>query len=186
MNLSLDLSENATRSSILDALLDTLDRNGRAIVFELLDGEYLEKDHYHNLPEVLAAIDSSPVSDRVKDDAKTVYRILAEAEASVHDCAVNETHFHEVGNAEAMASILAICRAIELLDPDEIHATAVQIGSGTVVCSHGKMDIPAPATRAILERGIPRMSRRIQGERCTPTSAAVILHFVDTFNLGDQ
>ena len=102
--------------------------------------------------------------------------------ALVHGCTVEETHFHEVGNGEALRNVLAICLAVEALDPDEIAATRVQTGSGTVRCAHGELPIPAPATAAIIARGIPTCERKLEGERCTPTSAAVILHFVQRYD----
>ena len=43
------------------------------------------------------------------------------------------------------------------------------------------MDIPAPATAAILATGIPTCDEKLEGELCTPTSAAIIKHFVDEF-----
>ena len=95
---------------------------------------------------------------------------------------MEETHFHEVGNGEALRNVLAICLAVEALDPDEITATRVQTGSGTVRCAHGELPIPAPATAAIIARGIPTCERKLEGERCTPTSAAVILHFVQRYD----
>ena len=113
---------------------------------------------------------------------RAVYRILAEAEASVHGCAVDETHFHEVGNGEAVRNVCAVCLAVEALAPERIAATPVQVGSGTVTCAHGELHIPAPATAAILAAGIPVCTERLDGERCTPTSAALIKHFVDEFD----
>ena len=49
------------------------------------------------------------------------------------------------------------------------------------MCAHGELPIPAPATAAIIERGIPTCEELLDGELCTPTSAAVILHFVDEY-----
>ena len=138
--------------------------------------------HHRDLGEVNATIDALDASERAKDDMRAVYRILAEAEATAHGCAVEETHFHEVGNGEALRNVLAICLAVEALDPDEITATRVQTGSGTVRCAHGELPIPAPATAAIIARGIPTCERKLEGERCTPTSAAVILHFVQRYD----
>ena len=109
-----------------------------------------------------------------------VYAILAEAEASVHGCSVEETHFHEVGNASGIRNALAICTAFYVLAPTRITATPVQTGQGTVQCAHGLMDIPAPATAAILE-GIPRATPALEGELCTPTSAAIIKQYVQEF-----
>ncbi|MFR8047243.1 MAG: nickel insertion protein, partial [Eggerthella lenta] len=128
--------------------------------------------------EGTAALAALAASERAPGDRRAVYRILAEAEAAAHGCTVEETHFHEVGNGEALRNVLAICLAVEALDPDEIAATRVQTGSGTVRCAHGELPSPAPATAAIIARGIPTCERKLEGERCTPTSAAVILHFV--------
>ena len=47
-------------------------------------------------------------------------------------------------------------------------------------CAHGTLPVPAPATAELL-KGIPFYSRNIQGELCTPTGAAVLKHFVTSF-----
>ena len=99
----------------------------------------------------------------------------------MHGCAIDETHFHEVGNGEAIFNTLLICSAFAYLHPDHVAATSVQTGSGQVECAHGLMDIPAPATAAILATGIPVCDEKLPGELCTPTSAAIIKHFVDEF-----
>ena len=162
-----NLEENATRRHLLAEALLQLPEERRAQVLEAAEA---------------ATIDALDASERAKDDMRAVYRILAEAEATAHGCAVEETHFHEVGNGEALRNVLAICLAVEALDPDEITATRVQTGSGTVRCAHGELPIPAPATAAIIARGIPTCERKLEGERCTPTSAAVILHFVQRYD----
>lgn len=185
MDLMIDLSENATRPFLVETLTAKLSATEREGILPLSKGALLADEHYHDLSKVIEAIDSCPLSNRVKKDAKAIYQLLAQAEAQVHGCSVEETHFHEVGNAESVSSVLAVCRAIELIDPEEIHATPVQVGFGTVMCAHGELDIPAPATRAILERGVPTAERRLEGERCTPTSAAIILHFVDEFDIPE-
>lgn len=176
-----DLLENATRGRIRDITFDLLDDETRRSVQDAVENCGVTDRHHHDVAEVDAAIDAARVSDRVKADAHAVYRILAQAEASVHGCTVEQTHFHEVGNGEAVRNVLAICLALEALDPVEITATCVQTGSGKVVCAHGELGIPAPATAAIIARGIPICETRLEGELCTPTSAAVILHFVDRF-----
>lgn len=180
--LHLDLTKNATRQRIRDDLFARLADEQRTLVEAAAAAAGVPDAHHHDLGEVLGTIDAAHVSDRVKDDARAIYRILAEAEAHVHRCAVEETHFHEVGNGEAVRNVLAICLAVEALDPQKITATPVQTGQGTVVCAHGELPIPAPATAAIIERGIPTCEERLDGELCTPTSAAVILHFVDEFD----
>ena len=120
------------------------------------------------------------IDDVLKENVRGVYAILAEAEASVHGCSVEEAHFHEVGNAAGIRNALAICTAFYVLAPTRITATPVQTGQGMVQCAHGLMDIPAPATAAIL-KDIPRATPAFEGELCTPTSAAIIKQYVQEF-----
>lgn len=176
-----NLEENATRRQLLAEALLQLPEDRRAQVRTAAANAGVPEGHHHDLGAVNATIDALDMSERAKGDMRAIYRILAEAEATAHGCTVEETHFHEVGNGEALRNVAAICLAVEALDPDEIVATPVQTGRGTVVCAHGELPIPAPATAAIIARGIPTCERLLEGERCTPTSAAVILHFVERF-----
>ena len=170
--LHLDLTRDATRRSLLSDLRGRLDADARTALDAAVEAAGVPERHHHDLPDVLATIDGLQASDR----------ILAVAEASVHGCAVDETHFHEVGNGEAVRNVCAVCLAVEALAPERIAATPVQVGSGTVTCAHGELHIPAPATAAILAAGIPVCTERLDGERCTPTSAALIKQFVDEFD----
>lgn len=180
--LHLDLTKTATRQHIRDILFAQLDEAQRARVEAALADISWDADHFHNVGEVKAAVRSANVDAKVKDDACAIYDILAQAEAHVHGVPVDQTHFHEVGDAEAVRNVLAVCLAIAELAAAKITATPVQTGSGKVQCAHGLLDIPAPATAAILARGIPVCADTVKGEQCTPTSAAIIAHFVEEFD----
>jgi pyridinium-3,5-bisthiocarboxylic acid mononucleotide nickel chelatase len=180
MNLHFNLTQSATRLTILSSIKRYLSAEDVQELNELANA-YPEDTRYHNLHDVYEAIEASGLSSRVQADAKQIYDILAGAEAAVHGCDVEETHFHEVGNACAIQNTLVICRAIEMLNPSHITATPVQTGSGAIFTEHGELPIPAPATAAIIARGIPTCEPGLGGELCTPTSAAIILHFVDEF-----
>ncbi|MDR2716415.1 MAG: LarC family nickel insertion protein [Coriobacteriaceae bacterium] len=179
--LHLDLRHDARRQHIYEVLLARLDGQARASVEARLVAAGVPDAHHPDPAEVLATIDSLAVSERVKGDMREIYRILAEAEAQVHGCAVEDTHFHEVGRGSSITDSLGICLAVEALAPGRVTATPVQTGKGTVQCAHGLLDIPAPATAAILADDIPRCAELLEGELCTPTSAAVIRHFVEGF-----
>lgn len=176
-----NVRESATRAAILEATCSQLDDEARNEVEKRCRAAGVPDGHCHNLAEVQAVVDALCVSDRVKRDLRGVYRVLAEAEAAAHGCAVDQTHFHEVGNAAGIRNALHICLAIEAVAPDEIVCTSVQTGEGVVACAHGELAVPAPATAAILARGIPVCDSKLPGERCTPTSAALIWHFADRF-----
>lgn len=120
------------------------------------------------------------VSDKVKKDAISVYEVLAEAESHVHGTTVTEIHFHEVGNMDAIADIVCVCMLMEKLAPDQIIASSVNTGTGKVKCAHGILPIPAPATSYLLQ-GIPIYNTGVNGELCTPTGAALLKYFADSF-----
>jgi len=54
------------------------------------------------------------------------------------------------------------------------------VGAGTVKCAHGIMPVPAPATARLL-KGAPTYGGEIQGELVTPTGAALITRWTQTF-----
>ncbi len=176
-----DLRTDATRVTLLNQTLAALLPDERKRVIEQRDTATIPYLRHHNLAEVCKTIENLEVSDRVKLDMRSIYQLLAEAESVVHNCTLDQTHFHEVGNAKAVRNTLGICLAIEAVSPGEIVATHVQTGRGFVQCEHGKLPVPAPATVVLIERGIPVCEHTLDGERLTPTSAAIILHFVDKF-----
>lgn len=179
MNLFWNLEENATRRHILAETLLQLPEDDRREVRKTVDAAGIPDDHHHDVIAVYARIESALLPEDVKADMRSIYTLLAEAEAKVHGCTVEQTHFHEVGNGEALRNVAAICVAVRRFAPDAICATNAQTGFGTVVCAHGELDIPAPATAALIARGIPTRERTLPGERMTPTSAAVLVHYVD-------
>lgn len=181
--LRLDLSRDATRQTLQGTLESLLPEGDRERVEADVAQLRASGRHFHDLGEITECIAQSGFSEEVRWHALAIYQVLAEAEAAVHGCAVDETHFHEVGNAEAVANVLAICLSLEALGYPRVVASAVQAGKGKVQCAHGLLDIPAPATAAIIARGIPLQEDRREGEWCTPTSAAVIYHFVDEFEV---
>ena len=179
--LHFDFTHDARRSSIVAQLKEQLHDAGWAAVTSEAMRAGVPKRHHHGIVEVRETISSLAVAQQTKDELLAVYEILAAAEAQVHGCEVDETHFHEVGDGEAILNALMICCGIAHLSPERITATPVQTGSGQVECAHGLMDIPAPATAAILATGVPTCAEKLEGELCTPTSAAIIKHFVDEF-----
>ena len=116
----------------------------------------------------------------MKTDAKAVYKLIAEAESAVHGVPVTEIHFHEVGTLDAVADVTAVCLLMEKLSPDKILSSPVHVGSGQVRCAHGILPVPAPATARILQ-GCPIYGGAVKGELCTPTGAALLKYFVNSF-----
>lgn len=135
----------------------------------------------HNIEHIVRGHLSLPAT--VADNVMAVYRLIADAESKAHGKPVSEIHFHEVGTMDAIADITAVCLLMHRLAPDEIIVSPVHIGSGQVHCAHGILPVPAPATATILQ-DVPIYGGSIQGELCTPTGAALLKHFANSF--GDM
>lgn len=144
-------------------------------------GHHHHHSGMHDIEHIVR--DHLKVSDRVREDILAVYRLIAEAESHAHGVPVSEIHFHEVGTMDAVADIAAVCMLMERLDPDEVIASPVHVGSGHVHCAHGILPVPAPATAFIL-KDVPIYGGSVDGELCTPTGAALLKHFVTRF--GDM
>ena len=135
---------------------------------------------HHGMAEIRSLIAELAVSETVKEKALAVYQSIAEAESKVHGAEVDQIHFHEVGSMDAVADVTAVCLLMELLAPEQVIVSPIHVGSGTVLCAHGRLPVPAPATALILE-GIPIYGGNVQGELCTPTGAALLKTFADSF-----
>ena len=142
-----------------------------------------EHEHHHHhtsMGDIGNIIGGLNVSDKVKADALAVYGLIAEAESKAHGKPVTDIHFHEVGTMDAVADIVGVCVLMEQLGADKIIVSPLATGFGQVRCAHGILPVPAPATASIIE-GIPTYSGSVEGELLTPTGAALLKHFADSF-----
>ena len=140
-------------------------------------------DHHHHhthMSDIVNIISGLNVSDKVKQNALAVYGLIAEAESRAHGKPVSEIHFHEVGTLDAVADIVGVCVLLKQLAPDRIIVSPLATGFGQVKCAHGILPVPAPATASIIE-GIPSYSGSVEGELLTPTGAALLKYFADSF-----
>ena len=138
-------------------------------------------EHAHNdMTEIKHILSHLNLSDKVRADVLEVYDLIAQAESQVHGVPVAQIHFHEVGNMDAIADITAVCYLMDKLNVDRIIVSPIHVGSGQVRCAHGILPVPAPATALIL-KDVPIYGGEIRGELCTPTGAALLKHFANSF-----
>ena len=176
-----------------DALIDALRGLDTGACFEVektaRGGIAATKFHVHtdaapaqhrHLSKILAMIGGAPLTPRAKAAASAVFRNLGEAEAAVHGVPIEKVHFHEVGAVDSIADIVGACVALDLLDVSEVHASAVNVGSGNVQTEHGLLPVPAPATARLLE-GKPIYARGPEVELTTPTGAALAVTLASSF-----
>ena len=148
------------------------------------DASHHTHTHHHSgLHDIEHIVSHLQLPDAVRADVLAVYQLIAQAESKAHNQPIEQIHFHEVGTLDAIADVTAVCMLIHELAPEQIICSPVHVGCGMVKCAHGILPVPAPATASILQ-DIPTYGGAIQGELCTPTGAALLKHFVDTF--GNQ
>ena len=158
----------------------------RVAVHGTEETEHMHDQHHHHhgsMSDIRSIVSRLRIPTTVKLDILAVYEEIAQAESHVHGVPVEQIHFHEVGNMDAIADITTVCLLMHELKLDQIIASPVHVGSGQVRCAHGILPVPAPATAHILQN-IPIYGGSIKGELCTPTGAALLKHFVTEF--GDM
>src|SRR5204862_8277523 len=102
-----------------------------------------------------------------------VFRRLAEAEAAVHGEPIERVHFHEVGAVDAIVDICGTCAGLTLLGVEEVRASEVTVGRGSIRSAHGEIPAPGPAVLHLL-RGAPARARDVGHALTTPPGAALL------------
>jgi pyridinium-3,5-bisthiocarboxylic acid mononucleotide nickel chelatase len=128
---------------------------------------------HRSLSAILAIIRAAQLSETVKSRSSRAFQLLGEAEAAIHSMPLEQVHFHEVGAVDTIVDIVCAAAGCEALGVDRWLASPLNVGSGTVVCQHGTLPVPAPATLALLADA-PVYSAGPPMERVTPTGAAVL------------
>ena len=159
----------------------------RVVVHGQEEGHHHTHEHghehhheHHSLSDIQGVIDSFPLPEKVRENAKGTYTRIAEAESQAHGVPVGEVHFHEVGALDAVIDVTGVCYLMYMLSPEKVLASPVTVGGGTVHTAHGLLPVPAPATAHLLT-GVPVAVGEIQAELCTPTGAALLLTFAENF-----
>jgi len=132
------------------------------------------------LRDLREIISDSALDLSVKERSLTIIQRLAGAEAVVHNCPVEEVHFHEVGHIDTIVDVVGAVYGLQLLDAGRVVSSPIDTGSGYVRMSHGVFPIPAPATAELL-KGKPVYSSGIERELTTPTGAAIITTMASSF-----
>ncbi|RLM89597.1 nickel pincer cofactor biosynthesis protein LarC [Halobellus sp. Atlit-38R] len=130
--------------------------------------------------EVVELVEAMALPASVEADATAIFRRLGEAEATVHDTDLEDTHFHEVGADDAIADVVGVALLLDDLDVERVVTTPLSTGDGTQGMAHGEYPIPAPAVVEIATdadwalRGGP-----VDAELLTPTGAAILAHIAE-------
>ncbi|NPE29115.1 nickel pincer cofactor biosynthesis protein LarC [Methanococcoides sp. SA1] len=133
--------------------------------------------------ELIDIMKDAKLPKEVEKNAIAVFRIIGEAEAKVHGIPLEQLHFHEVGQDDALADVIGSCYAIHRMKVENILCTSVNVGGGRVRTAHGTLPVPAPATTEILSGSGLEVHSNGDRELLTPTGAAILTYFA---NPSDQ
>jgi len=168
----------------------------RLRVIEPRAAEVMVAAHHHpHTPfvEIRAHLQACALTPAVSARAIGIFSLLAAAEAKVHGHSIDTISFHELGEWDSIADIVGAAYLIDALAPIDalpaieaapaINAGAatswsvstLPLGRGRAKTAHGMLPIPTPATVLLLE-GFEFADDGIEGERVTPTGAAILRH----------
>lgn len=151
---------------------------GTHLAMDLPDGQPLR-----HLEDMRAIVRALAVSEAVKVRAMDALRTLGEAEAAVHGIPLEQVHFHEVGALDTVVDVVGAFWGLEQLRATTVTCSPLPWFRGVVVCDHGPLPLPAPATLQFMTH-IPVMPTPAMQELVTPTGAVLIQSLVDRFTLG--
>ena len=159
----------------------------RFIVEPKTDHEHHHDHHHHghvhdhrSWRDIRQMLNKADLEQGVRQHALAIFELLAVAEGKVHGKAVDDVSFHEVGAWDSIADIVTAAWLIEKLAATSWSCGPLPMGSGWVNSAHGKLSLPAPATALLLE-GFPLYQDDLQGERITPTGAAILRYLKPSF-----
>lgn len=133
-------------------------------------------DDEHRGPlEIFNIINDAHITDNAKEIAKSIFTIIAKAEAKAHGVEINQVHFHEVGAVDSIVDIIAVAVCIDNLGIKEVIVPQLHEGYGFVRCRHGVIPIPVPAvTHIVADNNLNLHITNTEGEMVTPTGAAIV------------
>ena len=131
--------------------------------------------HHRHFSEIRDLIQASRLDASTKAAAIGIFQRLAEAEGKVHGVAPERVAFHEVGAWDSIADIVCAAWLITQINAKSWSLSRLPLGSGRVKTIHGLLPVPAPATSLLLA-GFDCFDDGIEGERITPTGAALLCY----------
>jgi len=161
-----------------DVCVDTVSRNGITAksVRVRVEDDTTSRDH----AQIRSLIINSPLSSNIKQMSRDIFERIAQAEAVIHGCTVDQVHFHEVGGIDAIVDIVGTALCMDYLGIKTVIASHIPLGKGFVSCDHGTLPVPAPATLGIL-KGVPVYGTKIPHELVTPTGAAILVTLAGSY-----
>lgn len=178
-----DLAESLSEQLVLAGFRDLVDLTIEPFDDGVLTGTRFrvsaatdaEGHHHRHYSEIRDILSSSKLDEDTKSHALAIFLLIAEVEAKIHGKEVDAVAFHEVGAWDSIADVVCAASLISALGATSWSVSPVPAGRGMVKTAHGMLPLPAPATALLLE-GFQTTDDGLEGERVTPTGAAILRH----------
>ena len=134
------------------------------------------KEHHHGhrrMADIRELLEKSALSMAVKQQALSIFEVIAAAEGKVHGKPVEEVAFHEVGAVDSIVDIVGAAICLDYLEVERIFVSRLTVGGGFVKCAHGLLPVPAPAVAELL-MGWQTIKGSEEKELVTPTGAGIV------------
>ncbi|MEA1867644.1 MAG: nickel pincer cofactor biosynthesis protein LarC [Thermodesulfobacteriota bacterium] len=135
---------------------------------------------FRNLRDVEAILERSDLQPGIIRLSLKVFNLLAQVEAKVHDCLLEEVHFHEIGAVDTLVDIVGTISGLNHFSVGKICCSPIPVARGWIDCEHGRLPLPAPAAAELL-KNVPIYWVDGEWELVTPTGGALIKVLADHF-----
>ena len=135
---------------------------------------------FRNLRDVEAILERSDLQPGIIRLSLKVFNLLAQVEAKVHGCLLEEVHFHEIGAVDTLVDIVGTISGLNHFSVGKIYCSPIPVARGWIDCEHGRLPLPAPAAAELL-KNVPIYGVDGDWELVTPTGGALIKVLADHF-----
>ncbi|MET0461059.1 MAG: nickel pincer cofactor biosynthesis protein LarC [Ilumatobacteraceae bacterium] len=158
--------------------VEEVSRGGIMVTRALVDAP--DSGHHRSWRTIQRLLADAALPQRLHRRAHDTFAALAEVEGKLHGVPPEDVEFHEVGALDAIVGVVGVCAALEVLGVDDVTASPVATGYGSVEAAHGALPGPAPATARLLV-GVPVVGLDVPVELATPTGVALLRTLCSSF-----
>lgn len=154
--------------------------NKKGISATYCNVDIIDKGEVRHFNEFIEKIKSLDIDENIKKTSIDIFTRIAIGEAKVHGTTLENVHFHEVGQSDAVADVIGAVSAYYSLrlNEEKIIGLPIAVGGGRVETEHGTLPVPAPAVVEILKKG-KFVGGPVNTEIATPTGCAIYMELVD-------
>lgn len=172
------MEKTANEFGEVEVSFEKINKNGISSTY--CNVNIINKGEVQHFNEFIEKIKSLDIDENIKNTSIDIFTRIAIGEAKVHGTDLENVHFHEVGQSDAVADVIGAVSAYYSLKLDEkkIIGLPIAVGGGRVETEHGTLPVPAPAVVEILKEGT-FVGGPVNTELATPTGCAIYMELVD-------